>query len=342
MILETSTITFFLCRVKKGVVDVTAYKNSVFYAFPSEIWEYQFDTKSHTLIVEFDKDDLTLMSIRKLALDWESKRLYFLTGNSIHFVDFFGRGGPILHHKGTITSLAVDAVARYLFFSERNLVQRIHLDGSLSSKQKIFAALAEVENENTPTGQALVADPNIQRLYFINDRVLYSFDYDGELRRVVSTHAPYGCIEPFEDRIYATFRASSNAPAILSRVGYTIGGGYMNGTLLKVENVNNPVALTVVSIAKFPESIGMSQPCNREHACSSDWCFHLPKSHGDARRCVCSSDESEVCTKIPIRMFRPMNSFSAEINSARPLSAIMGLVVVHTLWILGPRFRCSI
>lgn len=333
---------FSRCRVKQVVIDVVAYKNSVFYAFASEIWEYTFDTKSQTLVVEFDKDDLTLMSIRKLALDWELKRLYFLTGNSIHVVNFSGDGGKILDHKGTITSIAVDAEARYLFFSERNVVKRYHLDGWWKSNETIFHALAEVEKENIPTGQALAADPNIRRLYFINDRVLYSFNYKGELARVVNTHAPYARIEPFEDRIYGVYRASAVHPVSLPRIGYTIGGAVRNATVLTLENVKQPVALTVVSVAKFPESVGVSQPCNPKDACPSKWCFHLPMPHSDERRCVCSSEESGTCIKIPIRSFRPTSSESAEINSASPLSALLGVVAVHMLWIVGFHFRCSI
>ncbi|XP_003746321.1 low-density lipoprotein receptor-related protein 1B isoform X2 [Galendromus occidentalis] len=319
-------------KVKHAIVDIIAYKNSVFYAFAREIWEYTFDTKSHSLVVEFEEEDLTLMSIRKLALDWDLKRLYFLTGNSIHFVNMFGQGGPVLHHKDTITSIAVDAVARYLFYSERNLVHRIHLDGFPDSKKTIFAALPEVEHENTPTGQALVADPNLQRLYFINDRVLYSFDYEGELARVVSTLAPYARIEPFEDRIYGVYRASAVNPVSLPRIGYSIGKRVRNATTLNFNNVEKAAALTVVSVAKFPESVGLGQPCKRKDACSSDWCFHLPMPF--ERRCACTPGATENCTKIAIRSFRPENSVAAEINHAGLLPAPMELLAVQLLLVL--------
>ncbi|OQR75315.1 low-density lipoprotein receptor-related protein 2-like, partial [Tropilaelaps mercedesae] len=312
------------------IVDIVAYKDSVFYAYQNQLWEYRLATDFHSLVVDLEAQDDHLTSrIQRLAIDWENKRLYLLTGSSVTLVNFFGRGGSIISHRGTVTSIAVDPVERYLFYSELGSVKRMHLDGA-STPKVIFTALAAVLNRNVQGGEAMALDPNIRTIYYIHERVLYSFNYEGQHSVVLNTQAPYARLEPFEDRLYANYRADASGLVSLHRTGYTFTVGPTPERRPSNDvtfHTTRPRAMSVLHVAKFPESHKAYLPCFRSEVCRSGWCFPLPDPQAAGHRCVCSPGEADVsCIRMLLHNYKPKNSLvsSAEINAAAGLTAVNG------------------
>lgn len=313
-------------RVDQAIVDIVAYKDIVFFAHRHQVWEYRVATDVRSLIVDLDEHDKQLnqalsTSIRRLAVDWENKRIYILTGDTITLVNFFGRGATIMPHRGSVTSIAVDPVERYLFYSEQGNVRRVHLDGT-STPELIFRALATVLYENVQGGEAMALDPNIRIIYYIHERVLYSFDYEGQQSAVLKTEAPFARLEPFEDRLFASFRVDASGLVSLHRSGYTFSQEPKQAA--RPDNIitfqpTRPRAMSVLHVAKFPESHKPTLPCFAPEVCRSGWCFPLPDPNAAGHRCVCSpGDVDRDCIRIRLHSFKPKNALmsSAEISAA--------------------------
>lgn len=324
------------------MVDVAAYKGVLFYAHRHQLWQLRLNTDFHSLVADLTKssdliepvDVHSLSPIRKLAVDWENQRVYILTGTAVILVNFFGKGINILSHRGNITGIAVDPVQRYFFYSESGVVQRVHLDGT-STPHRIFRALTVDFDRNVQGGEALTLDPNIRRLYYIHQRVLYSFDYDGGSAVVISTQAPYAKLEPFEDRLYASFRAFAHGLVSLHRTGYTFRNRPSTDSDSQGHTVafheTRPRSMSVVHIAKFPGSQKTARPCFGSEVCRSGWCFPVPEPGTSGHRCLCQPNERDPgCVRLVVHDFLPRDAvLSEQYNSGavwlRPLGWVQCL-----------------
>ncbi|XP_022672364.1 low-density lipoprotein receptor-related protein 8-like isoform X2 [Varroa destructor] len=273
--------------VKEQVVDIVAFRETIFYAYPEQIWEYHMASESHVLLLDFSKNAEFSSEIKQLALDWENLRIYCLTGDAVVIVNLSGEGGKLFEHRGNISSLIVDPNARYLFYCEHGFVKRAHLDGNVSSPSIIFQAIPSVNDFRYNNEETLALDPNLQYLYYIYNRVLYTFDYKGEYAVVLTTQAPYIRLEPFENRLYAIYQSGVKGLVSMPRIGYSVGN-LENGASVIVFYESAPHAIFVMHSSKQPSG-SSNRPCTKdEHVCSEmSWCFPLPSEITPSYRCLC-------------------------------------------------------
>lgn len=303
--------------MNQQIVDIASYKDVIFYAYKHQLWEYRLTTNFHSIVADLtNHDQLYTAPIRKLAVDWENKRIYVLTELMVTLVDFFGEGLHIIHHQNTIGDIAVDPVERYLFYAETGVVKRTHLDG-VSNSYTIFRALRNVFDKNVQGGEALALDPNTRTIYYIYRRVLYSFGYKGDQSVIMDTRAPYAKLEPFEDRLYANYRADAGGLVSLHRSGYTFTEQSIDEWVKPPNEVvfhrTRPRTMSILHITKFPESHKTSKPCFSSEVCRSGWCFPLPDSNATGHRCVCSvTDRDSSCIQSPLTNYKPQSAIGPE------------------------------
>ncbi|OQR80265.1 very low-density lipoprotein receptor-like [Tropilaelaps mercedesae] len=328
-IAENSSINLYDLRSSKLItrigmdeppVDIAAYKQTIFYAFSRQIWEFRVATESNTLILDLEEDADFASKIKKLAVDWVNRRIYYLTSDAVAVANFFGESGKIIEHRGNISTIAVDPVARYLFYSEQGSVKRTHLDGRPIGSATIFQALDTAADGKDYGSETLALDPNLASLYYVYDRVLYSFDYSGHHAIVLHTLAPFAYLEPFEDRLYAAYRSDATGVVSFPRIGYTIGPREGRASVV-IFYESRPRAMAVLHGAKHPEG-PKSGACSLDGAESpcglSGWCFPLPAHHSPNYRCVCGQADGSAtsvrrdCVTLNVRLLRPKNSFREE------------------------------
>lgn len=305
------------------IVDIASYKDSVFYALENQIWEYRLETERKSLVANLENEETRL---KKITVDWVNKRVYFVTTDSLSVVEFFGTGVRLIDHRGTITSVVVDPIARRLFYCAQGSVFRANLDGSNATL--IFSGLPIIE-ENFQSGEALTLDPILKALYYIYDRVLYTFDYSGKRDKLVlSTAAPYANIEVFEDILYATYRSDGTGLVTLHRPGYTVGRNNRTATVRFIKT--RPKFMAVIHTSKFPERDG-SQPCYKKEVCRSHWCFPLPLSESKSYKCVCYPGESDNCLRMRVSNYRPEDVNARRISSGQSIVPTLKLTVLLSL-----------
>ncbi|XP_003746322.1 low-density lipoprotein receptor-related protein 2 [Galendromus occidentalis] len=305
------------------IVDLSADNGLVIFATRRQVWEYRIAVGAKLILADFGNDeDFSNGDIRKISADWENHRVYVLTGDSVSVIDIVGRAVKIIEHRGNISSIAVDPLAGYLFHSEFGRVRRSHLDGSIESTNIIFTALPA---DDLPDIEVLAVDPNLKYVYYIHNRVLYSFDYDGQRAVIMTGSADYTRLEPFEDLLYATYRvANSDSIVTIGRTGYSVGA--QRESTVQSFKGTSPKSIAIIQSAKFPTRPEPMNSCLRK-PCSSDWCFPSPLSRSPSHLCDCAAGERSNC--LPLKTFR-LRPASNDILPNEEKSAVRGASVPIT------------
>ncbi|XP_003740767.1 very low-density lipoprotein receptor [Galendromus occidentalis] len=290
----------------ESIVDVSAELDKVIFATRRQIWEYKYAVKSTLMLADFESDrDFSDGDIKEISVDWENHRVYVLTGDSIVVVDAEGRAVRIIEHRGNVSSIAVDPVAGYVFYSESGNVRRCHLDGFAESTRTVFTALPA--GDDLQGTDAVAIDPNLKYAYYIHNRVLYGFDYDGHRSAIISASADYTHLGPFEDLLYATNRlAKTDSLVVMGRIGYSVGA--IPESTVQSFGETLPMSFAIIQSAKFPLRPKETNSCNSE-PCSSEWCFPMPLSVTPSYHCDCGLEKPGDCLPLKTHRLRPFTNY---------------------------------
>ncbi|CAB4007043.1 low-density lipo receptor-related 4 isoform X1 [Paramuricea clavata] len=270
------------CVVKKNIKNVVAVavhhkKNIIFWA-DAYIGEIFSSILGHKNISAKIVQVATGSSLKDLAIDWITEKLYWLTTTSqvstIHVAEFNGSNKKTVYTvKEDIHSIAVDPLGGYLYWTNLNArkISRAYMNGE--HKEDIITT-----SLLSPTG--LTIDYPNNKLFWLDSKTHYieSSDLDGNNRRRIEVYDlrfPFD-IAVFGDNIYWS---DSNLKTVSSANKFT---GKNKTVLINSENIASFVPKGI-SIHHF-----LSQPAPGDNPCTNNGgCSHLCLLIPNGFQCAC-------------------------------------------------------